>query len=539
VSPKVPSLCSIHRLEESIEHTNNKQSSRIPTLNNDVLLNIFYLYGLHIRDEGNEDDSFVCRQRWWYKLAQVSQRWRRLMLASPSWLDLRLLCTYGVPVADMLEHSPPLPITVYYMDSDRFRRMTAKDEKGILLALSHHNRVIRIILSMPALKLGKFITAMDEQFPILDHLSIASWTEEETSLILPTTFQAPNLRYINLHYAALPIRSPLLTTMGGLVNLWLEAIPQSTYFPPSCILTRLSLMPQLERLMIGFPSPIPNRDVVRQLLDTQIMTHVTLPNLRQFLFKGVSAYLEGLLSWISAPSLSVLDVHFFTQLTFTVPRLLQFIQGSENFRFGAVSIIFENDFVCLSGDTLQETPLHMRIACRHLDWQVASAVQIFDALSPVLTIVEKLTLSHTEHNRSSEWHNEVDRAQWCELLRPFSSVKILHVEKELVGGLSHSLRSRDGEMPLEVLPNLLELQYSGGIDLGDVLYPFITERQAAGHPVLVMPYVIHNHFPCLPSHLPSCLRLKGWSTYRLRLQCSCLRFKMWSTSRLRRLTSRL
>jgi hypothetical protein len=36
---------------------------------------------------------------------------------------------------------------------------------------------------------------------------------------------------------------------------------------------------------------------------------------------------------------------------------------------------------------------------------------------------------------------EVDRAQWREFLRPFSSVKTLWVKKELVGGFSHSLRS--------------------------------------------------------------------------------------------------
>jgi hypothetical protein len=45
-------------------------------------------------------------------------------------------------------------------------------------------------------------------------------------------------------------------------------------------------------------------------------------------------------------------------------------------------------------------------------------------------------------------------------------VKVLHVENKLVGGLSSSLRSEEGEVPLELLPNLEELSYSEGNDVG-------------------------------------------------------------------------
>jgi hypothetical protein len=132
--------------------------------------------------------------------------------------------------------------------------------------------------------------------------------------------------------------------------------------------------------------------------------------------------------------------------------------------------------------------LHMdlRILCRHLDWQVASTAQILGTLSPVLSVIEELTLDHWEHSRSSEWHNKVDCAQWRKLLRPFSNVKKLLVPNELVGGLSHSLCSGDREMPLELLPNLLKLQYFGGSNVDDAFTPFINERQAAGHPVCLV-----------------------------------------------------
>jgi hypothetical protein len=37
---------------------------------------------------------------------------------------------------------------------------------------------------------------------------------------------------------------------------------------------------------------------------------------------------------------------------------------------------------------------YMHVACRHLDWQMASAAQIFDQLRPVSSAVEHLTLDN-------------------------------------------------------------------------------------------------------------------------------------------------
>jgi hypothetical protein len=471
----------------TIEPTNDRPHSPVQILNDDVIFNIFYLYRLHVMQEAYEDENGLLlldweRQRWWYKLAQVSRRWRYLILASRSALDLHLLCTYGVPIADMLAHSPPLPLTIFYNGK---RTMTAEDEQGVLLALSHHDRVHRIALKMPAPSLEKVIPAMDGPFPTLECMYIASLTEEETSLTLPVTFQAPHLRRLRLWYTALQVRSPLLTSNGSLVELWLAGIPRSAYFPPSYLLTRLSLMPELEALAIGFHSPLPNCDVVGQLLDTPILPHVTLPNLRLFAFRGVSAYLEGLLARISTPVLSVLNVTFFSQLTFTVPRLFQSIQTSENLRFNTVRLAFSGNLVHLTADphrTQWERPLDLQIMCRHFDWQVASATQILATLSPVLSVVEVLTLSYEVHSQSSEWHNQVDPTQWRELLRPFTNVKVLHLQIELVEGLSHSLYSEDEEMTLEILPNLEELNCSGG-DVGGAFTSFISKRQAAGHNV--------------------------------------------------------
>jgi hypothetical protein len=384
----------------------------------------------------------------------------------------------------MLTHFPSLPLAIYYHGD--VHETTEEDEEDILLALRHSDRVHHISLGLLPPTLRKIMTAMDEQFPILERLFFLPLTQGDGDLGLPRAFQAPHLRHLYLSGAALPIRSPLFTATMGLVSLRLDDIPPSAYFPPTYLLTQLSLVPQLEILVIGFHSPLPNRDVKRQLLATPIMPHITLPNLRVFYFRGISAYLEGLLPQISAQVLSKLQIVFFNQLSFIVPRLLQFLGTSESLSFNTIGLAFHNGFAELTGVQLGETsryPFVVSIRCGHLDWQVSSAAQILDTLQPVLSVVETLTLTHYEHNPMSEWHDEVDRTTWRQLLRPFTNLKMLRVPNELIGRLAPSLQSDDGDPPLEFLPNLGEVGYSGGGDARKAFTPFLDERQVAGRPV--------------------------------------------------------
>jgi hypothetical protein len=456
----------------------NRNHSPIHILNNDVLLNIFHLYRLAVPDEIEDENGMLnfnwgrrhCQ--WWYKLVHVCRQWRHIILESPSRLDLHLYCTVGVPVADMLAHSPPLPLILYY--NTVIHKSTAKDESGILLALSHRDRVhyVGFWMSNP----GKFVAVMDDQFPLLEHMYIDSLTEVD----LPVTFQAPNLRHFRLWIPSLPIESPLLTSSPArLATLSLLGIPASAYLPPSCILTGLSLMAQLERLSITFDSPIPNHDVESQLHQTPDMT--TLPNLRRFAFTGVSGYLEGLVSRISAPSLSILRVNLFKQRPFTVPHLWQFIQSSKNLSVRAVQVAFSASAIALYAVPWKRgNPLMFQIRCGHLSRQVASAVQFFGTLSPVLFAVEQVAFSYNERYQDSEWFNNVNRNQWRELVRPFTNVKVIHIKDALTSKILRSLPSDDGE-PL--LPNIEEIGYSGGRNARKAITKFINERQVSGHPV--------------------------------------------------------
>jgi hypothetical protein len=427
------------------------------------------------------------RGYWWYRLAHVCQRWRNLILGSASYLGLSLVCTTGTPVENMLAHSPPLPLTVDYRSRDG---ITAEDEEGILLALEQRHRVRHLRLIFPVQNLQKLVMAIDEEFPILEYLIVRPLLEDNlnTALMLPETLQAPNLHRLMLSHFTCPIRSRLHPTAVGLVTLQLEINNLFAYFQPNVLLQWISFMPQLEALAIVFTFPVPSRDVERQLTHSPITTHITLPNLRFFWFRGVTAYLEAVVCRITTPRLEHLHIRLFKQLTFSVPRLPQFMNTAENVTFDNVLITFEDKEIHLlvfsrEPDTYA---FFIRVDCWHLDWQVSSVAQISNALSQVFSAVEHLTLRHEVHSRSSEERNDVDRIEWRNLLRSFSNVKTLRVEDGLVEELSRCLLSEDGEFPLELLPGLQELTYLGSGDAGDAFTSFINTRQNAGHPVTLV-----------------------------------------------------
>jgi hypothetical protein len=249
-------------------------------------------------------------------------------------------------------------------------------------------------------------------------------------------------------------------------------------------------MPQLETLSVTFHySPVLNHGFGMQQLHTPTSTPFTLPNLRYFRFGGVNAYLEALLLRITAPLLETLQILFFNQLTFSVPHLLEFMSKTEKIAFSNARFMFSDKGVAVKGyprDGAKTHAFYMHIGCRHLDWQVSSTAQIFDALRPLCSAVVLLVLDCKERNLLSEWHSEADRTSWHELLRSFSNVKTLRVHSGLVRVLSRSLQVDDGESPPELLPELKELVYSVGSGASDAFTAFIDARQISGRPVAVV-----------------------------------------------------
>ena len=484
-------LCSTVESSDNRPTFNSPHTAPVHILDDDSLLNIFYLYRPFLLGENEDDDSRLgggderwVGERWWYKLVHVCRRWRNLILGSSSYLGLCLVCTNGTPVADMLAHSPPLPLVIEYDYEDP--DLATEDEEGFTLAFQDRNRVRRVRLRMPVPTLQKLMIAISEGYPKLEYLIIVPSAEDTSTIFtLPESFQAPHLHHLVLFDFAFPIGSRLLTTATGLVTLALALSNPSTYFQPNVFLHWISFMPQLETLMITFLFTIPGSDLETQSTHTPTTTHIMLPNLRWFWFRGVSAYLEAVVPQITTPRLEKLEIFFFEQAMFSVPRLVEFINATENLKFRVAKFHFSHELLDVElypREDAEMYALHLGITCWPFNRQVSSVTQIFNASSQIFSAVEHLTLKQ----EGDSPQNTVDRSQWHRFFRSFSNVKTLRVNDGLIQELSRCLRPEDGECPLGLLPELQELAYSGGSNAGDTFIPFIDARRDTGRSITLI-----------------------------------------------------
>ena len=290
------------------------------TLNEDILLEIFYHY------RSNHEENWN-RQLRWCKLSHVCRKWRHTIHRSSFLLNIHILLMNGTPLFDTLSHLPPLPLIIDYRGKD------PNDDHSILHAIQHRNRVLHVVSQAPSLYLNRLIVPMDGSFPRLESLSLSSTTklEEETRLILPKTFLAPNLRHLSLRGISLSKGLPLLASALLIVTLKLTGIQSTGYFTPATLVTRLDHLPKLEDLALEFSTPLPRPTAEGELLQVRI-TPTALPSLRQLAFRGVSVYLEDLLARISSPLLQRCDITLFNQLNFTLPHLSHFTRTTESLR---------------------------------------------------------------------------------------------------------------------------------------------------------------------------------------------------------------
>jgi hypothetical protein len=458
----------------------------IETLNDDILLSVFNCYRL--------DDAGKWNVRiGWRKLSHVCRRWRHLIYESVFYLNMQLICTNGSPVVDMLAHLPPMPLAIDYQYATRIAG--APDCTGISRALQLRDRVRRVVLDMPSSSLDNLLVLMDEPFPILEQLTISS-TTVGMSLILPETFLAPNLRQLTLSGITLPGELTLLSTIS-FVTLTLTNIQATSYFLPKHLASRLRSFSQLEELTVSFSIPLPRPSSERELLDA-LESPVTLPTLRRFTFKGVTAYLDSLVAQIRAPLLELLIITLFNQIVFALPHLSNFTNATPGLKLPIAKVIFKHDGVSLvtenrtpqMGD--RESGFGLRVICKQFDWQIDSAAQICRSLMPILTCVEELTLDFDGKEISTEWQNgAVDGAVWHELLRPFVGVNTLRVCRSLVWELSCALQSDDVGLDPELLPALQVICRLGEDDREKAFAPFIDARRIAGRPVRLLDWPVH------------------------------------------------
>ena len=219
---------------------------------------------------------------------------------------------------------------------------------------------------------------MEGRFPILENLSLLFTVGQFTDHTLPKAFLAPNLRHLNLSGVGIPKRLRLLTSTVSLVTLQLRNISTSSYFLPKLLVARLSSLPQLELLSIGFSIPIPRPSAERELLG-EIGTPVTLPNMKWLDFKGVGIYLDCLIAQIRAPLLERLHITLFNQIAFALLHLWHLMNSKEAFRLPTARVCFGNHEITIStnrpSSRLYDAPSRLCVKCKQFDWQIDCAAQ--------------------------------------------------------------------------------------------------------------------------------------------------------------------
>ena len=179
----------------------------------------------------------------------------------------------------------------------------------------------------------------------------------------------------------------------------------------------------------------------------------------RFIFKGVSEYLEDLVTCIDVPQLDNLDITFFNQIDFDTPRLAQFINRTPTFRarneghvrFHDRTVDFELTY---RTHKFGFTTCRIGISCRELDWQLSSIAQVCNSSLLLLSMVEDLYIGHRYWQLLRKNDAIEDTLLWLELLLPFTAAKNLYLAEEVVSTIAATLQQLVGNRITEVLPSL-------------------------------------------------------------------------------------
>ncbi len=449
---------------------------RINVLPDDVLLEIFDFYMKERFHHGTKAEVET-----WHSLVHVCRRWRHVVFGSPHRLNLQLVCTPGTPARDTLDVWPALPLLIRGMIS------STSSVDDIVVALGHSNRVCEVhLLETGRRQLEEISAAMQMPFPEMTNLFLHC--EDETPPVIPDSFlggSAPRLRVFELSGIPCLGLPQLLLSATHLVHLVLYHIPHSGYFSPQAMAALLSVLSSLEKLSLGFESPRSRPDLESRRPPP--LKHSVIPSLTHFVFKGVSEYLEDLVTSIDAPQLHYLDIIFFNQIDFDTPRLAQFIDRTPT--FGArdeAHVQFDGSVVNVKltyrTHGFGYAASRIGVSCREPDWQLSSIEQICNFSLPPLSMVEDLYIDPRPFMLRGWKSYAVENTLWLDLLLPFTAVKNLYLDGAFVSGIEAALQELGGARITEILPSLRNIFVRG---VRGSLGEFIAARQHSGHPVAI------------------------------------------------------
>ena len=429
----------------------------------------------------------------WVILAHVCRKWRAIVFASATRLDLGVIV--GPEKPDDIETilSGPLPIFIDYRCL--YIEITGSALWRMGAALSHHDRVRKIAFEGARANFDKFFKATNRPFPVLESLTFRfRWGNGEN---IPETFlRGPDqsilhLRRLELYEVSLTFISGFLLSATALTKLSLRIDTAFGSSAETSLLVCLQGMPCLDHLdlfilseSLGPSSPPTPKNIV------------PLSKLTNFSYVGYRTCLDALVAGLSAPSLQDVSINYY-KATVWPPcvHLSRFINEIER-RYHAVCVAFRNLGFHLSLLTQSEYigPCNPRFKLgSNSGCPPEFMVQMTGELSAMLTIVEDLRVTFDD----PAVHVWMDNIPWRRFLRQFHNLKALRIEGVeviKVNWIARSLLQDYEELgdDLTFLPSLAD------IEIGKVPSPidesqrgpelaafqrFVSVRQQAGRPV--------------------------------------------------------
>jgi hypothetical protein len=458
----------------------------IDDLPDDVLLAIFDFYaGEYPYPDFNGATKWEIES--WQSLVHVCRRWRGLVFASPRRLNLQLCRTRVASARMSLDVWPPLPLHIEIRDPG-----TSVD--NVIAEVEHSDRICRILIDLnwyTTWQIEKLWTAMQVPFPELIGLHLSHQGSSYVP-VLPDSFlggSAPRLRYLSLVSIPFP-GIPKLLLSANLVYLQLRNIPHSGYISPETMAAYLSALTSLNILRLEFESPqsCPDLETQRPFLPTRFV----LPTLTEFSFKGVHEYLEEFLARIDAPQVHWLRIMYFNDIDFDTPELTQFISRTPAlWVYDEARLVFHNREALVRLRPHPEPPydrtVDVQILCQVSNGQLSSLAQICASSLRLLLTMENLYI-HDDPYSQVDWKDDIEDAEWLDLLHPFTAVKNLYLSERFAPRIAPALQELTGGRTTEVLPALQNVFLEGfqpSEPVQEGIARFISARQLTDHPVAV------------------------------------------------------
>ena len=492
-----PLISTSQRICQDTARSPNLTINHLP---DEVLLVIFDSYR-----QGIDSYDHQWRGKYvWFNLTHVCRKWRAVMFASSSRLDLCI--TVGLTKPNDIEAILPdhLPIVIEY--KDRYQDITSSAIGGMRAALEQRDRMRGISFEGTRASMDEFFSATNCTFPTLDSVILRSSRGQD--LTVPETFlrgtaadlSKLHLRRLSLDRVALTSISGFLLSISALTDLSLKIDTAFGSSPETSLLACLQGMPCLCRLDLSITtdflsSPLPRispRDIVP----------FPLSKLTTFHYAGHWKFLDALVDGLSVPHLREIRMEFRRDSCPMIP-LTRFINDTDE-HLRVVHITFHEHVFHLSLQT------HSEYTClcdtrspssRIPRWSPEPVIRLCDALSTKLPAVEELRVTFGFAMMATE-----DHLLWRRHYGQFPGVKVFRIDGAL------SVKSwevnedydflaptflRDNEGPavaLAFLPALEEIQLGQGwlwtpesqseTNL-EVFRPFLSARQQAGRPVRI------------------------------------------------------